>query len=105
MKQLAVFAKKEWMEQVRTGRLWLLLILFVLFGVMSPALAKMTPWMFEMMGDTLKEQGISIEKIEVTAFTSWHRNCRKVDHSGGSLEHLLRTGLWDYVGIHGILLG
>lgn len=73
MTQLAAFVKKEWMEQVRTGRLWLLLILFVLFGVMSPALAKMTPWMFEMMGDTLKEQGLSIGKMEVTAFTSWQQ--------------------------------
>ena len=73
MRQFTAFVKKEWMEQVRSGRLWLLMILFVLFGVLSPALAKMTPWMFEMMGDTLKEQGLSIGKIEVTAFTSWQQ--------------------------------
>lgn len=73
MIQLTAFVKKEWMEQVRTGRLWLCLILFVLFGVMSPALAKMTPWMFEMMGDALEEQGLSITKMEVTAFTSWQQ--------------------------------
>lgn len=73
MKQMSALIKKEWMEQVRTGRLWLLLILFVLFGIMSPALAKMTPWMFEMMGDSLKEQGISVGIIEVTAFTSWQQ--------------------------------
>ena len=45
MKSLIAFIKKEWMEQVRSGRLLILLILFTLFGIMNPAIAKLTPWM------------------------------------------------------------
>lgn len=41
---MIAFMKKEWMENVRTGRIWILLILFGLFGVMNPAIAKLTPW-------------------------------------------------------------
>ena len=36
------FLKKEWMEWNRTGRSWILMLVFVLFGIMNPALAKLT---------------------------------------------------------------
>lgn len=71
MRGLIAFTKKEIMELARTGRLTILLILFVLFGIMNPAIAKLTPWMFEMMGDSLAEQGIVIKEITVDALTSW----------------------------------
>lgn len=35
--------KKEWMEQVRSGRLLILVIIFILLGIMNPAVAKLTP--------------------------------------------------------------
>lgn len=40
MKQLMAFMKKEFLEQLRTGRVILLLILFCLFGILNPATAK-----------------------------------------------------------------
>ena len=43
MKSLLAFIKKETMEQFRSGRLMILGILFVLLGVMNPAVAKITP--------------------------------------------------------------
>ena len=43
MKSLLAFIKKETMEQFRSGRLTILGILFVLLGVMNPAVAKITP--------------------------------------------------------------
>lgn len=71
MKSLIAFTKKEWMEQVRSGRLVILLILFVLFGIMNPAVAKLTPWMLEMMAETLEESGMVVTTVTVDALTSW----------------------------------
>lgn len=71
MKPLTAFIKKEWMEMFRNGKLTILLILFILFGIMSPALAKLTPALYEMLAETMKEQGITISQMEVTALTSW----------------------------------
>lgn len=53
MKSLLAFIKKETMEQFRSGRLMILGILFVLLGVMNPAVAKITPWLLEILADSL----------------------------------------------------
>lgn len=71
MKQITALLKKETMECVRTGKFTIVMILFFLFGVMSPALAKLTPWIFEMMSETMSEQGLIVKEVEVTVFTSW----------------------------------
>jgi ABC-2 type transport system permease protein len=73
MKQLAAFTKKEFMEMIRTGKAYILLIIFVIFGIMNPAIAKLTPWIYEMMADSLKEQGITIGNVVVTAMSSWEQ--------------------------------
>lgn len=78
MRQLIAFIKKEWMEQIRTGRFWILLVLFVLFGISSPALAKMTPWLYEVMKDTMADQGLVFQNVEVTAMTSWQQFYKNV---------------------------
>ncbi len=71
MKTLIAFMKKEWLEQVRSGRLVILGILFLAFGIMNPAMAKLTPWMMEMMSETLAEAGMIVTEVEVDAFDSW----------------------------------
>jgi ABC-2 type transport system permease protein len=65
------FLKKELMEQTRSGRLLLLTILFVLFGIMNPAVAKLTPWLLEVMSDSLAESGMIITGVTVSAMDSW----------------------------------
>ena len=50
---MTAFWKKEWMAQWRTGKVFILGLLFVFLGVMNPATAKMTPWLLEMMGDCI----------------------------------------------------
>ena len=67
---LAVF-KKEWMEQLRSSRFIILTILFVMFGIMNPAIAKLTPWLFEVMAESLEESGMVVTTVEVDAMTSW----------------------------------
>lgn len=71
MKSLIAFVKKEFLEQIRSGKLMLLLILFVVFGIMNPAIAKLTPWLFEMMSDSLEQSGMIITEIKVSAMDSW----------------------------------
>ena len=47
MRYLLSFIKKEWMEHLRSGRLLILGMVFMLFGIMNPAIAKFTPWLME----------------------------------------------------------
>ncbi len=71
MGQLMAFTKKEVLEQVRTGKLWLLLCGFCLFGIMNPAIAKLTPWMMEKMSGQLAEYGMAVTAMEADAMASW----------------------------------
>lgn len=63
--------KKEYLEAARTGKIIILILLFVLFGIMNPAIAKLTPWLMEMMSDTIAESGLIVTNIQVDAMTSW----------------------------------
>ena len=71
MRTLIAFTKKECMEQIRSGKIVILGILFLLLGIMNPAIAKLTPWMFEMMADSMAESGLSVSSVVVDANTSW----------------------------------
>ncbi len=71
MRSLLAFIKKETAEQLRSGRLMLLVILFVLLGIMNPAVAKLTPWMLEVMADSLAESGMTVTSVNVSAMDSW----------------------------------
>lgn len=71
MKSLFAFIKKECMEQLRSARLWITLTLFVLLGIMNPAVAKLTPWLFEVMADSLAESGMIVTDVKVSAMDSW----------------------------------
>lgn len=71
MNAFLAFLKKELLEQLRTGRLMILGILFVLFGIMNPAVAKLTPWLLEIMADSLAESGMTVTDVTVSAMDSW----------------------------------
>lgn len=68
---MKAFLKKEWMEWSRTGRFLILLLVFALFGIMNPALAKLTPWLMETMSESLADTGLVITEVYVDAMTSW----------------------------------
>jgi ABC-2 type transport system permease protein len=68
---MKAFLRKEWMETVRTGRLLILGIIFFIFGLMNPAIAKLTPWLMETMKDSLAESGMVVGEVTVNAMTSW----------------------------------
>ncbi|MDE7328047.1 MAG: ABC transporter permease subunit [Lachnospiraceae bacterium] len=65
------FLKKECTELWRSGRLVILLAIFVLFGIMNPAIAKLTPWLMEQMAEELAGSGLSVSAVTVDASTSF----------------------------------
>ncbi|MBE6607662.1 MAG: ABC transporter permease [Ruminococcaceae bacterium] len=71
MKSFISFFKKEVLEGLRSGKLTILGILFLMFGIMNPAIAKLTPWMLEMFSESLAESGMTVTDVTVTALTSW----------------------------------
>lgn len=71
MKGLTAFFGKEWMDAARTGKLFIVILLFALFGVMNPGIAKLTPWMLELFAETMADSGLILTGVEVDAMTSW----------------------------------
>lgn len=71
MKSFIAFSKKELTEGFRTGKIIILGILFLLFGIMNPAIAKLTPWLLELFAESMDESGIIITDIVVNANSSW----------------------------------
>lgn len=71
MTQLMAFTKKEWIEVFRTGKFMIITVMFLLFGVMNPAIAKLTPWMMEACSESLEGAGLTITETKVDALTSW----------------------------------
>ena len=71
MTQLMAFTKKEWIEVFRTGKFMIITVMFLLFGVMNPAIAKLTPWMMEAYSESLEGAGLTVTETKVDALTSW----------------------------------
>ncbi len=71
MRVWLAYWKKEWMELVRNGKLLILLLISGLFGLMNPALAKLTPWLMETMAESLQDTGLLVTGVTVDVMTSW----------------------------------
>lgn len=70
MRQLIAFAKKELLDQYRSGKLFILGAVFLFFGIMSPAMAKLTPKLLEMLAK--QDTGFVIDTArEVNALDSF----------------------------------
>ncbi len=100
MRTFFAFFRKEWLEQVRSGRLVLLIIIFVMFGIMNPAIAKLTPWLMETMAEGLEEAGLTVMAVTVDALTSWTQFYKNIPMAlivfvllySGSLSQELQKG-------------
>jgi ABC-2 type transport system permease protein len=78
LKGFLAFLKKEFMETSRSGRVYLALFLYVFFGIFNPAMAKLTPLLYQSFSSSLKEQGITITKVTINAMTSWQQYYKNV---------------------------
>lgn len=123
MRQLIAFTKKEFLEILRTGKGYILLLVFAAFGIMNPMMAKLTPWLFDMLSDSLKSQGITMGKVTVTAMTSWEQYYKNMsmefivlvilfcgilvnEYQKGTLINVLTKGLprWKVIASKGITM-
>ncbi len=71
MKQFIAFTKKEILEQIRSGKLFIILLIFIVVGIMNPAITKLTPWIMDLLSDQLKQTGMALPAVSVDAMTSW----------------------------------
>ena len=71
MRVYMAFLKKEFVEMIRSGRLVTLGIIFMLFGIMNPAIAKLTPALMKMVSESMEETGIILGEVVVNDMTSW----------------------------------
>lgn len=71
MRSFIAFFKKEVLEGIRSSKFVILGLLFLLFGIMNPAIAKLTPWMMEIFAESLEGSGLIVGDVEVDALTSW----------------------------------
>ncbi len=71
MKSLTSFIKKEWLEHLRSSKLFTIGIIFMLIGILSPAIAKLTPVLIEMLTESQSSGSMTITVGEATALDSW----------------------------------
>lgn len=89
MTHYIAFLKKEILESIRTYKLFILLIVFVLFGVMNPLATKLTPYIIK----TLIPDGNSIPIPEPTAFDSWAQFFKNITQMGLIVTILVFNGI------------
>lgn len=68
---MKTFIKKEFLEQIRSHRLLILIAVFFLLGILNPFTALITPWLLESLSETLEGSGIIVEDTIITALDSW----------------------------------
>jgi len=69
MNQFLAFTKKELRESIATFRLYILIAVFVLFGIMGPLMAILAPIILEMVA--VEGSGITIIMPDPTAVDAW----------------------------------
>ncbi len=89
MRMYSAFFKKELTEITRTYKLFVLLAVFVLLGIMNPVMAKVMP-------DILKSvmpKGISITLATPTAFDSWAQFFKNASQTGLIIVVIIFSGI------------
>jgi ABC-2 type transport system permease protein len=88
MKSCLIFTGKEISEHIRSYRLVILGIVFIIFGIMSPATAKYTPELLKSLGN-----GIVLNMPPVTAMDSYMQFFKNMNSIGVIILLLVFAGL------------
>lgn len=123
MRQFSAFIQKEFMEVCRNNKLLICGIVFFMLGIMNPAIAKLTPWLFEQFSSTYEDMGIILTDVQVNALTSWEQFYKNIpigmvvfvlmfspivsaELEKGTLINILTKGMarWKVLASKGILL-
>ncbi|SET34695.1 ABC transporter permease [[Clostridium] polysaccharolyticum] len=78
MMSYRAFVEKEFCENIRSYKMYILIVIFVFLGLLNPITAKMTPVIL----NTLVEQGVSITIPEPVAIDSWMQFYKNVPNMG-----------------------
>ncbi|MCU9533270.1 FUSC family protein [Streptococcus sp. CSL10205-OR2] len=78
MKMCLIFIKKELLEYSRNKKLFLMLIIFALFGLLSSLIAKLTPIILE----SVSTNGVIIQIPEPTELDSWAQFFKNIGQMG-----------------------
>lgn len=89
MRAYLAFTRKEIMESIRTYKLLIMIMVFLLFGMLGPLTAKLTPQLLE----SLMAEGIQITIAEPTALDSWAQFFKNVSQLGLLVITILFSGL------------
>jgi ABC-2 type transport system permease protein len=71
MKDFTAFFRKELTEIIRTGKFIFIMLSFTLLGILNPLIAKLKPFIYEKMSESLSESGVELKAAKVTAVDSW----------------------------------
>lgn len=86
MKAFWAFTNKEIIEYFRSAKLLILTVVFLLFGMMNPVMAKFTP-------EILKVAGIEINLPDPTAMDSWAQFYKNVSQMGLIIIVIVFSGI------------
>jgi ABC-2 type transport system permease protein len=89
MRAYLSFTKKEFIGNLRTYKLMIMFLVFLLFGMLGPITAKLTPKLLE----TLITEGITITLPEPSAFDSWAQFFKNVSQMGLFVVVILFSGM------------
>ncbi|MBR4513896.1 MAG: ABC transporter permease [Lachnospiraceae bacterium] len=70
---MSAYIKKEITEYMRTGRMIILGLIFIFFGILNPAMAKLTPWLMEQLAGEMERSGFKIGEVTVSNLSSWEQ--------------------------------
>jgi len=86
MKAFLAFTKKEFTEYYRTSKIFILVVVFLLFGMMNPVLAKFTP-------EIIKASGLDLNLPDPTALDSWAQFFKNVGQMGLIIVVVVFSGM------------
>jgi ABC-2 type transport system permease protein len=86
MKAFWAFTKKEFLEYWRTYKILILALVFLLFGMMNPVVAKFTP-------EIIKAAGVDINLPDPTAMDSWAQFFKNVGQMGMLVVIIVFSGI------------
>lgn len=89
MKNYSAFLKKEVLEYAKTYKLLIMLMVFAVFGITNPLMAKLLP---EILGSLMTE-GITMTLPEATAFDAWTQFFKNATQMGLIVMAILFSGV------------
>lgn len=73
-----LFFKKEWVEFWRGRRALILLIVFAVFGILSPLMAKLTPELLKLSTDTKALRSLIPQPDSAASWTQYYKNVTQI---------------------------